>query len=196
MKKIIVCMMAGMLAVSGCGSNDTNVEANQDNPQVVEVDSTLLSKEVTISNDFLALTGVDTDEKKQEYIEEKKDEFKDVRINDDGSITYVMSKSAYDKALKEMKDAIDESIKDIVESGEYKSIKEVTYNKDLTKFTIVANEEEYKNSFDGLIYFNLGIQSSFYHMFEGKEDEKIHFSFVNEDGVEFDSITLPDDTKE
>ena len=165
-------------------------------PQAVEVDSTLLSKEVTISNDFLALTGVDTDEKKQEYIEEQKDEFKDIRINDDGSITYVMSKSAYDKALKEMKDAIDESIKDIVESGEYKSIKEVTYNKDLTKFTIVANEEEYKNSFDGFISFNLGIQSAFYHMFEGKEDEKIYFSFVNEDGVEFDSVTLPDDTKE
>lgn len=120
-------------------------------------------------------------------------------INDDGSVTYKMSKSVHNKIMKEMEDGVLDYVKEIKESGDYVSIKDVTHNKSFSEFTLAVDQELYENSFDGFVSMGIGMMAMYYQLFDGVDPDnyKVTISIKNADtGDIFNTIIYPDALEE
>lgn len=120
----------------------------------------------------------------------------DVKLNDDGSVTYKMTKSAHEEWLSEITTEIETSLTEMVESGDFVSIKDITANNDYTEFTITVDQAAFENSFDGFAVFGIGISSSFYQLLDGKDPENynVTINIVDEEsGDVIDTTVFPDD---
>ena len=107
-----------------------------------------------------------------------------------------MSKSKYKEMMKEMGDSVLSTIDEIVNSEDYTSIKEISYNKDFTEFDVKVNRQQYEEGFDGFAIVGLVIVSTYYSAFEGKsgEDSQTIFNMVDETtGEIYDTAIYPDD---
>lgn len=127
----------------------------------------------------------------------KSDGFKEVIKNDDGSLTYKMSKKVYNDKLIELEKAID----DILDQSKknVKSIKDITHDENLSKFTFVVDQKTYNNSFDGLVSFTIGFTALNYQLFKGTDadDAKVSISLKDEKtGEVFSVIEFPEVLKE
>ena len=61
-----------------------------------------------------------------------------------------MSRAAHKKMIAEMKEALEETIREMINSGDYPSIIDIKANKSYTEFLMVVDQENYENSFDEL----------------------------------------------
>lgn len=160
----------------------------------LKVDKGLLNVEVTIPASFLAGQDIDT------VIAEAKNEgIKEVIKNDDGSITYKMSKSEHKKMMKEMEEGIIKSVEEIKTGEDFTSIKDVSYNKSFSEFTLSVNQEEFENSLDSIASFGLAVTGMYYQLFNGVNPEKYKVTviFKNEsNGEVINTIVYPDDLNE
>lgn len=185
--KLLFLLVLSIMLVA-CSSKDEE-NKNSDN---VDVDKGLVNVEVTLPASFFEDTDMETLKK-----EAKEDGVKEVIVNDDGSVTYKMSKSKHKEMLKEMGDTIDTSIKEIEADEDFPSIKKIEHNKSFTEYTIKMDQELYENSsLDGFAFFNLAYQSLYYQLFNGvsEDDYKVTFQLKNEETSKtFDTIVYPDD---
>ena len=184
--KLFFLLVLSIVLVA-CSSSEDEKETTEK----MDVDKGLVNVEVTMPAVFFE----DTD---MESLKEdaKVEGIKEVIVNEDGSVTYKMSKSQHKKMMKEMEETLIESIKEIESNEEYPSIKTVEYNKAFTEYTIVVNQEEYENSMDGFAIFGLAFQSMFYQLFNGvsEDDYKATFQLKDENTSNvFDTIVYPDD---
>jgi len=86
-----------------------------------------------------------------------------------------------------------------VTSGDYPSIKEISYNKDFSEFDIKVDREAYENGLDGFAIFGLVLSGAYYGAFDGKteDDLKLTFNMIDAATNEvFDSTVFPDDMEE
>jgi len=68
----------------------------------------------------------------------------EVKVNGDGSVTYIMDKKTHKELLASMKQAVDDSIKETLADKEnYPSFAEIKYNDDLTQFDIMVDKASY-----------------------------------------------------
>lgn len=202
MKKLtylLFLLIAAFLAA--CSGNETadkdnkseeNAEQNQEETEEkgLSVDKGLLNVEVTLPAAFFE--GTDMDEV---IAEAKKDGVKEVKQNEDGSITYIMSKAEHKKMVTEMGTSITEYTEELKNSEEYPSIKDVTHNKSFTEFTLTVDKDSYENSFDGFAVLGLGMQSAMYHAFKGAnpDEYKVTISVKDEATQEvFGEVIYPD----
>lgn len=113
---IIIC-----LSLVGCGgsSNDTQQNIEEDSKseetQSIEVDEGLLNVEITVPPDFLEEGTT------QETLDEtaKEEGIKSITLNDDGSATYIMSKSKHDEMMAGIRESIDESMAEMIDPETY-----------------------------------------------------------------------------
>lgn len=174
---IIIC-----LSLVGCGSssNDTqqNIKEGSENEetQSVEVDEGLLTVEITVPPDFLeeGTTQEDLDEAAKE------DGIKSITLNDDGSATYIMSKSKHDEMMAGIRESIDESMAEMIDPETYPTFVEVTSNDDYTHFTVKlsSNEVGLSESISVLGFYMFG---GLYNAFNGTPVDDVTVSFVNAD---------------
>ena len=208
MKKIMMfSILALILAItSACGKNEINKsddqvsepiieekeEAAVQDEQGIEVDKGLLNVEITLPKDFFE----DDDNVDEIIADAKADGVKEVTQNEDGSLTYKMSKSVYHDLMKEMKESLVEYIEDLKGSEDFVSIKDITHNKAFTAFTLVVDPEAFENSFDGFAALGLGMTGLYYQVYAGTtaEDAKVTISMENADtGEVFNTLVYPDD---
>ncbi|WP_210367043.1 hypothetical protein [Bacillus sp. REN3] len=208
MKKLVVVLLITLMALlTACSSdekagNNANkkAESSQEDQSKskdegsVEVDKGLFNVEVTLPASLFE--GGDIDK----AIEEAKAEgVKEVIKNDDGSVTYKMSKSDHKKMMKELETSIQESLEEMKTSGDFASIKDITHNKSFTEFTLGVDQQAYENSMDGFAVFGLGISGAYYQLFNGadKDDYKVTI-FIKDQatGKEIEQIVFPDDMEE
>ncbi len=211
MKKVLcllmVCMMAGIF--SACGETSTNEKAVQSDaatasssPTVGENADVINESEVnTDSKDETAdmegtiavdenLFTVDvtmpaacfedaTDESLQKNVEENG--YKSGKLNEDGSVTYTVSKAQYSDLLDNMKAMIDETIDEMV-SGESKveSFTEITYNEDINEFYVYVDKALY-TSWDSLNALSLYVVGAYYQILAGNDDKTIIVDFIDKD---------------
>lgn len=156
----------------------------------ITVDKNLLNVDVTIPASFYEGTKItqaelDADAAKKGYGKAK--------LNSDGSVSFRMSKSQYNKALDEMKKSLDDYIQETVNDSP-KVFKEITYNKNMTEFNVVVNKTEFENDFGaGMIGFGMALQSSFYQMFNGVKNPKSEIKFIDKSsGTVFDTQKYPE----
>ena len=174
---IIIC-----LSLVGCGgsSNDTQQNIEEDSKseetQSIEVDEGLLNVEITVPPDFLEEGTT------QETLDEtaKEEGIKSITLNDDGSATYIMSKSKHDEMMAGILESIDESMAEMIDPETYPTFVEVTSNDDYTHFTVKlsSNEVGLSESISVLGFYMLG---GLYNAFNGTPVDDVTVSFVNAD---------------
>ncbi len=114
-------------------------------------------------------------------------------LNKDGSVTLRMSKAEHQKVMAEMKKSVDDYIKETVnESPDV--FREVTYNKNMTEFSISVNKAKFEEDlFSGIIGFGIGMLSMYYQMFNGTENPKTSIKLIDANtGKVFDTQIWPE----
>lgn len=143
-------------------SNETSNEESGD----IEVDTGLLSVEVTLPADFISMgsEAPPTAEELKAAIAEDGSNM-EVRLNDNGSATYRMSRGEYNRILDETRASVDESVQEIIDE-EPNIYKSVTYSNDLNEFDVVVDRQAYESSMSFLA-LTLLFQGAFYQAFAG-----------------------------
>ncbi|MFD1705156.1 hypothetical protein ACFSCZ_00130 [Siminovitchia sediminis] len=162
--------------------------------QGVDVDKGLMNVEITLPKIFFE--GEDTD---TWIAQAKENGVKEVKQNDDGSLTYKMSKKEYNEMMKEVESSTLESIEEMKNSEDFPSIQDITHNKNFSEYTLVADQEAYENSFDGFAALGLGLTGMYHQVFSGTSAEKVKVTIHLENadtGEKFDTIVYPDDLEE
>ena len=184
MKRIISFALSTVICLSlvGCGgsSNDTQQNIEEDSKseetQSIEVDEGLLNVEITVPPDFLEEGTT------QETLDEtaKEEGIKSITLNDDGSATYIMSKSKHNEMMAGIRESIDESMAEMIDPETYPTFVEVTSNDDYTHFTVKlsSNEVGLSESISVLGFYMLG---GLYNAFNGTPVDDVTVSFVNAD---------------
>ncbi|MBT2680725.1 hypothetical protein J7E38_17075 [Bacillus sp. ISL-35] len=193
---LAACSSEGKVSESATKTEQTAKEdkAKAEDEGSVEVDKGLFNVEVTLPASMFEGEDIDS------TIEEAKAEgVKEVIKNDDGSVTYKMSKSKHKEMMKELETGIKESLEEMKTSGDFASIKDVTHNKSFSEFTLEVDKATYENSMDGFAVFGLGISGAYYQLFNGadQDDYKVTINVKDQaTGEEFDQIVFPDDMED
>ncbi|MGE8001078.1 hypothetical protein ACQKOF_20925 [Lysinibacillus sp. NPDC093190] len=207
MKKLLIFPLTLLLAILlvACSQNKESdsgkkndsadkkaEETSQD--ESIKVDKGLLNVEVTIPASLFEGQDIDA-----AITEAKNEGVKEVIKNNDGSVTYKMSKSVHKKMMKELEESVLETVEEIKTSDDFTSIKDVTYNKSFTEFTLTVNKEEFENSFDAMSSMGLAIVGMYYQLFGGTDPEKFKVTVIFKDesnGDEINKVVYPDDLNE
>lgn len=207
MKRIIALLLILALTLSilgGCSSgknSDNNNGVESENAtgdqehDTIEVDKKLMSVEVTIPALLLSMDDEDIDY--EEIINNAKEEegFEDAVKNDDGSITYKISKAKHKEMMDQLSDDIHKSFEEIIDDEDVESIKGITSNKKFSEIEVIVDKEKFENSLDSLSIFGIAIQSMFYQLYDGVSPDKykVAIKLIDEATQEvFDTIIYPD----
>lgn len=192
MKKILALMLSLSLlfVITGCSSDSgtesqsPSVQPEQQSEDVnsledldgLDVEQNLFDVEITIPESFLdeGITQEDLD------AEVKESGFQSATLNEDGSVTYVMTKAQHKEMMYGIKEAIDQSLQDMIDPETYPTFVEVTANDDYSQFTVKTTSSELglTESFSVLAFY---IYGGMYHAFNGTQVDDITVSFVNAD---------------
>ena len=186
MKKWFIAFSATVLLLTACGG----AQEKQNPSDSLKVNKGGVNVDVTIPVSFFMNST------QEEIIAEaKRNGITETVVNEDGLITYTMSKSKYKEMMEELKNSIASTVDEIVLSGEYTSIKEISYNEDFTEFDVKVDRQQFKDGFDSFAVFGLVIVSTYYSAFDGKsgEDLQIIFNMIDEaTGEIYDTAIYPD----
>lgn len=216
MKKFAMMLAASGLALAACSSDNTSeteqeektgnteevaqesktteeTEASKEG-EGVNVDKGLFNVEVTIPASFFE--GEDLE---QVAANAEAENVKEAKVNEDGSITYKMSKAQHKEMMAELETSIEDAKNDITESGDYPSIQSIEASKNYDKFTVSVEREAFENSFDGFATMTLGIIGSFYQLYDGAKADNYEVVIELKDaesGEVFNTITYPEALEE
>ena len=192
MKKLILASVAALTLVA-CGDNDSKKEETTkvENSEKLVVDKNLTNVELTLPASFF-------EDQTKEDIEEaaKKKGVKEVKVNEDGSVYYKMSKATHKEIMSEMKKAVEEGMDSLVNDDDFASFKDISANKDFTKFKVTVNQEAYEGSFDGFGLFGLAIGAAYYDTFSGNHKDNLNIEMTLIDdatGETIETINFPED---
>lgn len=183
---IVLCAM--VLVACGDDSSSNNSEAGG-NSDVVVKDGKV---EVTFPpNYFEGLTEADIEASaKEQRIDVK-------TIHDDGAVTYTMSEKRHQELLEEVELNLEATVLDVVESGQFPSIKAVTANEDYTAYELTVDRELFEQSLDMIGALNLYIGSSYYYAYQGEANPKVTMNYIDSTTNEqYDSVVFPDALEE
>lgn len=165
----ITCLI---LSLFGCGNKETNNDG-------VQVDKEIFDVTITIPASWYEETDEEITQSKLD--EQYKDSgFKSVTLNDDGSVTMVMSKSQHKELMEELKKSIDESITELV-NDENCSYTEVKYNNNLSVFDVTLSTNE-ANFYDSMACLTLYFSGAMYNIFNGTETKDILINLYDVNG--------------
>lgn len=106
-----------------------------------------------------------------------------ITLNDDGSATYVMSKSQHKKMMQELADNINSTLSDMVGSEDYPNFTDIKANSDFTNFTVTTTSTELDLT-DSISIMGFYMYGGMYAIFNGSDVGNIHVDFVNADSGE------------
>ena len=168
---IAVFMIAGLCA---CGNTQDNSEkTKKESDGSIGVDENLLTVEVTMPAEFVEDT---TQEALDAAVAESK--CKSATLNEDGSVTYVMTKAQHKKMLKETTEWMEESLAELPGSDEYPNVVSVEANDNFTEFKVTTTNTELDmdESFSVLLYYMYG---AMYNIVSGEDVDNINVKFIN-----------------
>jgi hypothetical protein len=199
MKKLLLMMTVLIFTLlSGCSSSEPSNAADKDNTEEtdqeptnesVEVDKGLLNVEVTLPASMFEGEDVDAS------IAEVEKEGVKATKNEDGSVTYKMSKSKHKEMMQELESGIIESVEDMKNNTDFVSIQEITYNKSFSEFTMVVDQATYENSMDSFVIFGLGVSGMYYQLFNGADEDDYRVKIIVKDQATdevFEEVVYPD----
>ena len=139
-KKLLLCTASLIFMLSGCTGQSEEV--------TVEIPAGLTSEEKTqVDYDLMA----------------KEEKWESITLNEDGSLTYVMTKDKHDKLIEETVESYKESMDEMIGSEDYPNFLEIDVNENYTEFTVTIKGEELtmEESFSTLGFY---MMSGMYHI--------------------------------
>lgn len=198
MKRRMIALTLALLyafSLTACGASESQPSASTQSPistaapteettgfedlealGEMEVDQNLFTVEITVPADFIdegtTQESLDTQVSASGYIS--------ATLNDDGSVTYVMTKAAHNEMMNGIRDTLQQSLSKMVGSEEFPSFTKVEANDDFTQFTIETTSTELGlvESFSVLGFYMFG---GMYHAFNGTQVDDIAVTFINAD---------------
>ncbi len=173
----LLLIMSMSIILISCGSTTEAPESTTQATDTLKAEENLLSVELTIPASLVDDDAATLDE------ETKAAGVSEITQNEDGSVTMKMSKIAHQKMLDEFKGSIDESLTEILNDKEtYPSLTEITYNEDLTEFTVKVDPATY-GEFEALSAIGLYIAGNVYQALNAVPENQIKtiVNFVNKD---------------
>lgn len=195
-KRLMAVAIAAMLlaTLTACGGSDGTgtdpapTAAGSATGQGVEVDKNLLSVEITIPSDQI--------ESVDETLANAEEKGYQTIANEDGSITYKLTKAQHNELMEELKQSFQKSIDELVSSGDYPSLKKITFNDDYTKAEVVVDYDAYTNSLDMFSMLAIGMIGPMYQYYNGVEESNVNteVSLIDEASGEVkDTLNYPKD---
>lgn len=194
MKKFLSLLMIGLVIcfMSGCQKvidNDPLPSQNSSDASdsgTLEVDQGLIDVKITIP---ASLAG---ENPSVELTDEQKEQgFKSVAKNEDGSLTYVITKSAHKTLMEQMSKETANTLNSLISSGDYASYKAIEFNDDFSKITLSVDETAFNNGLDSFGTLAIGMAGAMYQAFNGSEiSVTIEIKNV-ETGTVFKTINYP-----
>lgn len=198
-KKIVTILLISSLALTACGSNNQVQSSSAPSTQTAEeadtqgtendiselnaigdidVDKNLFDVTITVPADLVGDTT-------QEELDVKAadSDIHSITLNDDGSATYVMSKSQHKKMMQELADNINSTLSDMVGSEDYPNFTNIKANSDFTNFTVTTASTELDLT-DSISIMGFYMYGGMYAIFNGSDVGNIHVDFVNADSGE------------
>ena len=180
MKKWITILLAAamLLSIAACGAaqktetpaadtaehaaEESAAEAEAESGGGLEVDRGLFNVTITIPAEFLeeGKTQADYD------AEAKENGFKSATLNDNGSVTYVMTRAQHEAMMSGNED--------------YPSFVSIDTNSAYTEFTITTTSEEL-GLMEGISVLGFYMIGGMYNAFNGTPADNIHVVFVNDE---------------
>lgn len=212
-QKLLTLTLSAALLLTACGSQESQstVAISEPQPSVeesaeissvaettsdlseldalgsVEVEEELFDVTLTIPKDFV---GDSTQEDLDKLCEESG--FKSITLNDDGSATYVMTKSQHKTLMEEYRAQINSSLQEMVGSEDYPDITAIDVNDDFTEFTITTKSAELSTN-ESLSVMVFYMYSGLYAVFSGETADNVTVNFVNADTGEIISSSNSSD---
>lgn len=161
---------------SAAPTESANEAAKDENSAAVEVDKGLFSNEVTLPASMFEGQALE-----EIVAQAKKEGIDEVIQNDDGSITYNMSKSAYKKMMDEMEQGLLDYINELKSGTDFASIKDVSHNKTFSEFTLIVDKTAYESGFDGMASLGIVVAASYYQLFNGASSDDLKITINAQD---------------
>ena len=157
---------------AGDSNSAVAADATTKNADSIGVDENLITVEVTMPAAFFE------DETPEEIQANAKEQgVISCTINEDGSVTYKMTKAKRREMLNGFKKAIDDTIQDFTSGGENapSSYKSVSYNSKVTQFDVRVDRAAYENSFfDSLYVMSFYMLGGYYQIFDGVPEDQVN----------------------
>ena len=178
-------------------STDPAASAESDAPETaaedasgsVEVDENLLTVDITMPASYVE-TGT-TQESLDADVEAGT--FLSATLNEDGSVTYTMTRAQHSAMLEELAASIDASLEEMISSGSYPTFVSAEANDNYSLFTVTISSDTVAAE-DSLAVLGLYLFGMMYQMMEsGSQDANVNVQFCNEAGElieEFDSAEM------
>lgn len=188
-----IMLILAIAVLAACSSNEqkaSNQTKDEKKNEEVSVDKGLLNVEVTLPASMFEGEDIDS-----VIAEAKKDGVKEVTKNEDGSLTYKMSKSKHKEMMKELETNVKDTIEETKTSGDFASIKDITHNDSFSEFTLLVDKSAYENSMDGFASIGFGMSGMIYQMFNGSDADHTKVTILIKDEATqetFDEIVYPD----
>jgi len=185
MKRILALILiaAMCLGVTACSKNEDPAGTGDNGRQTTnnrsDEDDPALEGDTEITVPAVMLQG----EASEELTEEDKAKgYRSAVVNEDGSVTYVISKrdqkklmdNAYREAVKNFKE---------METETYASVQEVSYNQSLSNVTLVVDSEAFQGGMDSYSTESLLLLCATYQMYSGLEPFEIDVSIQIQDAA-------------
>jgi len=122
----------------------------------------------------------------------------DVTVNDDNTVTFVLSAEEHEKLMKDLKDEVVKSAEEMLTSGDYMSVKDITFNDDFSEFTMMVDRAAYEDSLEGFGALALAISGAIYQAFDGVPADEVSVTVNIQDfdtGEVFDSFEYPNESE-
>ncbi|OUO99807.1 hypothetical protein B5F36_14935 [Anaerofilum sp. An201] len=188
MKKAVAIVAAVCVAstLAACGQTSSSgapapsavtSDSATSSGQKIEVDEEVFDVEITLPADMVGETT------QEQLNSENAGKVHSVTLNDDGSVTFVMSKRQHKEMMAEMAASLDESLSEMVGTEDYPNVQKIEHNDDYTSFTVTTTSTELslQESMSVMIYY---VSGGMYNTFAGNPAANIHVDFVNADSGE------------
>lgn len=195
--KVLLCILM-MLNLVGCSGNKSSDDKKSGNEasEGIQVstgdDSARIYNTVTNVKATLpaSLFEYADEEISQDDLDKAAFEngFISATLNEDGSVTYVMSKDKYNAYVAELAMSIDKGLEELCNT-ENSTIVDIKHNADFTDYTITLDADVvgFTESFVSLA---IVLYSAFYYGFTGKDmTSGVHFTYVNKNGDILDEFS-------
>ena len=163
---------------SGESVAESAKEESPDIPDPPSVEQSLATVSVTMPKEYLS--NDDDSALTQEQVDGivARNGYISGTANEDGSVTFVMTKSQHKEVLEQLRSGFEEEIQALVASDTYPNFTAIETNEDLTSFIITTTSTELSlaEQFSVLLFYMYG---GYYQSFKGAEIHDVHVTFMN-----------------
>lgn len=104
--------------------------------------------------------------------------YKSATLNDDGSVTYVITKAQHQEMMEGIKQSIQESLDDMVNGEDYPNFKEITVKDDYSEFDVQFSGEKLSLT-ESMAILAFRMYGAMYNIFNGTECDDYIVRFYN-----------------